>query len=206
GQAVPAGQLPADNRVSSFQAILDRAVNARQASERLPRWLILAVCLLLAGFASSRFSRRTLVWVYAGALVSIGLVHLRIRVLDGHAYSLAWVTGQIELVLYIASTTAAACLIGWLVAMLGLKAFRQGSAAAGQLSLGYLTAVSLVLIIPVGVSFAMNGAVTTWTLPDLNTYFLAFICLVQASVSALTGLLLAGLAALIARFTPRLTG
>ncbi len=201
GQAVPASELPTDQQVSSFQAVLERAVTARQDAERLPRWLLLAACLLLAAIASSRFPRRTWVWVYAGALVSVALVHLRIRVLDGHAYSLAWVPGQIELVIYIASTTAAASLAGWLVTMLGLKAFRQGSLTAWQLSIAYLTAVSVLLIIPVGLSFAINGPVTTWTLPDLTTYFLAFVCLVQASVSALTGLLLAGLAALTARFT-----
>jgi hypothetical protein len=47
-------------------------------------------------------------------------------------------------------------------------------------------------------SFAMNGAVVTWTLPGVHSTYVAFLSLFQIAFLALGGIALAGVAALAA--------
>jgi hypothetical protein len=201
GRPRPVNLLPAQGKLADYQAVLDQAVSERQNNERLPRWIVLAMLIVLAAGLISRFPARSLAWTFGGALVSGLLVHLRIRVLDGHAYSLGWVTGQMDLILYIAQTTLIGMAVGWLVMMFGLNGFRQGRLNAALKSIGLTLAVVVLLALPVGWSAAYNGPVTTWTLPDATSYFLGFLVLVQICVSAAGGLLLTGLGALLSRGT-----
>jgi hypothetical protein len=52
--------------------------------------------------------------------------------------------------------------------------------------------------LPALYSFAVNGALVTWTLPGLHSTFVAFIALFQIAFLALAGIALAGIAALAA--------
>jgi hypothetical protein len=60
-----------------------------------------------------------------------------------------------------------------------------------------------LLALPILVSFAVNGLVVTWTLPEFYSSYLALLSLIQWIFVSAFGLLLAGAAALIARFVPR---
>jgi hypothetical protein len=131
------------------------------------------------------------------------LFNLRYAVLDGRTYSLSSVVSADGLIQYCAITALVALAISWLVSSLGLKAFRRGPRRAGELVLGLTFITVYLLSLPVLWSFALNGAVVTWTLPAMGSTFLAFIALIQILLVAALGLVLAGLTALIARFATR---
>jgi hypothetical protein len=60
-----------------------------------------------------------------------------------------------------------------------------------------------VLALPILLSFAVNGYLVTWTLPEFTTQFLGFFATVQALFVAVVGLLLVGVSALVARFVKK---
>jgi hypothetical protein len=67
-----------------------------------------------------------------------------------------------------------------------------------------LTFVTIYLLaFPVLWSFALNGALFTWTLPDMLSVFLGFLSLIQILIVAAAGLALAGLTALMANLVAR---
>jgi len=201
GRPLTASQLPQGADVASYQAVLDKEVAGRLYLERVPRGLGVALVMLLLIGLVTRSRPRGLPWILGGALLSLGLFHLRYAVLDGHVYSLSWVPSQMELVLYLAQTSAIAITGGWLLTVLGTGALRRGRAAAAGTTLSYLLVVFGLLAIPFGVSFTLNGLLPVWTLPELTSFYLGFLSLLQAMFSAVVGVLLAGLAALLARPT-----
>jgi hypothetical protein len=93
--------------------------------------------------------------------------------------------------------------VSWLISSLGLRAFRRGPRPAGELTLGLTLVTVYLLSLPVLWSLTLNGALITWTLPDMGSMFLAFIALIQILLVAALGLVLTGLTALIARFAVR---
>ncbi len=192
-------ELPQGADVAVYQKMLEAAISERLYLERVPRWLTFGFLVLLGIGLVSRLKLRPLAWSFGPALISIAVFHFRYAVLDGHAYSLSWVPGQMELILYIALTTAIGWLPAWLVAMFGQSAFRQNRLSAAQTSLGFSLAMLVLVALPVAVSYSLNGFTTGWTLPDIPSYFIALLSLIQALVSAVLGLLLTGLTAVLGR-------
>ncbi len=197
------GSLPTLGSVSDYQAILEKEIAARLYLERIPRGLSVALVVLLIGSFLVRTRPVRLGWLLGSALLALGLFHLRYAVLDGHAYSLSWVPAEMDLIIYLAQTSAFATAAGWLMAMVGTGSLRRGPAAAAQTTLNYLLALFGLLVIPFGVSYTLNGLLPTWILPDHASFFVGFLSLLQALFSAIVGLLLAALAALLARFAFR---
>ncbi len=192
GRPIAAADIPQDAGVAVYQDLLQSAVDTRLYLERGSRWAAVGFLLLLVVGIITRIKRRVLAWTFGGAALSIALFHLRYAVIDGHPYSLSWVPGQTELILYVAVTAGLSVVVGWLVAMLGMRGF-QGSPKEGVSSaLGYLVAMFLLLALPFGVSFALNGLTITWTLPDFLSYFIAFLSLLQVLITAVIGLVAGG--------------
>lgn len=189
----------ASSSVSTYQKAFEGVIADRLYTERVPRALTVGFILLLLVGVISRLNRRALAWSFAGAALAVGIFHLRYALIDGHPYSLSWVTGQMDLMLYVAITSAIGLLVGWLLVMLGRNAFRHGRSAAAQVTLGYLLAVFGMLSILIGIHYVINGAVISWAMPEIYTTFLALLSLIQALITAALGLLLVGLAALLAR-------
>jgi len=201
GRPIAAADIPHDAGVAAYQDLLQSAVDTRLYLERGSRWAAVGFLLLLVVGIITRIKRRVLAWTFGGAALSIALFHLRYAVIDGHPYSLSWIPGQTELILYVAVTAGLSVAVGWLVAMLGMRGF-QGSPKEGVSSaLGYLVAIFLLLALPFGVSFALNGLTITWTLPDFLSYFIAFLTLLQMLITAVIGLVLVGLTWIIVRVT-----
>lgn len=198
-------EMPTGTLVADFQARLHSVVEERLYLERGSRWAAVGFAALLVVGVITRFRRRALGWSFGGAALSLVLFHLRYAVLDGHPYSLSWVTGQNDLLVYVALTAAISSFIGWLAAMLGQGAFKQAPTSAMLTSLGFVLALLTLLALPFGVSFALNGLTITWILPEFLSYFIAFLTLLQALFSSLAGLLLLAVAALIARQFSRAT-
>ncbi len=87
--------------------------------------------------------------------------------------------------------------------MLRMHAFQAGPRRAAETSLGFVFLTIYLLALPILVSFAVNGILVTWTLPEFYTSYLALLSLIQWIFVAALGLLLAGAAGLIAHFVPQ---
>jgi hypothetical protein len=187
---------PAD--AASYLAAMDQARTGRLARERVWR-NVLAVFLAFtpAYLLFLRRDRRSL-WMLTGALVYLAVFNFRFAVLDNHTYSLSSVEGEMWLIQYVAVTALIALLAGWLVAMLGLRAFRQAPGQAARLSLGSIWFILYLLLLPILLNFAMHGTLVTWTLPEFYILFIALLAIIQSLFVAAAGLLLTGLAAGIA--------
>jgi hypothetical protein len=198
-QPVEDDALPKFAPAASYQQFITNSISRRLYLERIPRWVTLGFLLLLAFGLFSRVNPRLLAWTFGGAFISVALFHLRYAVLDGHAYSISWVAGEMDLILYIGITTAIAVVIGWLVTMAGMRAFTRNRSNALPVTLSYLLAAFALLALPIGVGYAVNGLSTTWILPDFLSYFLTLLTLIEALASAVMGLLLIGLSSLWSR-------
>jgi hypothetical protein len=194
---------PGDDVVGVHQSALQRSRLHRLNGERLARLLpaLLAALILLVWFWRRR--RAELGWYLGAGLLYLALFNLRYAVLERRTYSLSSVTGADDLILFCASTAALALLVSWLLAFIGRRVFRQVPGAAALWTLDLSLGVIYLLAMPLLWSFVWNGPLVSWTLPDFTSLFLGFLALIQVLVVSATGLLLAGLAALAARFHVR---
>jgi hypothetical protein len=192
--------------VPTYQAALEAAWAARLRSERLPRLFLAMVVTLIPAAVLFLKRSRDAVWLLVGAVLYVLLFNLRYAVLDGRTYSLSSVVSPNELILYCAITALIALAISWLLASLGAGAFRRGPRRASGWALALTLVTIYLLALPVLWSFLLNGALVTWTLPDMLSLFLGFLSLIQILVVAVAGLILAGLTALIAQFASRRKG
>jgi hypothetical protein len=187
----------------SYVIAMSEARADRLARERVWRNLaaiflaILPACILVIR------GEKKVLWLAGGAMLYILLFNFRYAVLDGRTYSLSSIDSQTWLFNYTATTASISLTIGWLVAMLRLHAFESGWREAAETSLGCVFFTLYLLTLPILVSFAVNGLRVTWTLPEFYTIFIAFLSLIQWRFVAAIGLLLTGIAALIAHYVPR---
>ena len=185
--------------VGSVQIAMERARMSRLGNERIWRNVLAVFFVILPGYLLILRREKKLLWLLVGALVYFLLFNLRYAVLDGKTYSVSSIPGQMEFILYVAVTAGIAVMVGWLVAMFGLRAWRSGARLASGTSLGYLWMVLYILAIPILLNFAVNGLAATWTLPVFNVQFFGFFSVVQALFVAAVGLILIGLSAVVAQ-------
>ena len=192
-------ETPRGSLVSDYQAVIATIREHRLFSERIWHSAGAAIFLAVALTLLLRHKKRGVGgWLLTGLITAL-LFNLRYAVLDGKVYSLSSIIGVTELIVYIGVTTAVSFIIGWLVVALSRRIFRLSPAAAAEYTLWQGLTTVLVLFLPVLLSFVLNGALVTWTLPDYLTSYLALLCLIQILfVSGLTPIL-AGLTALISR-------
>ncbi len=200
--AVEPGQDP----VAAHQVAMEAARTARLNAERLPRVILALVLILISAVVMFRQRGRDLAWLLGGAVLYQVLFNFRYAVLDRLTYSLSSVVSANELILYCAITALIALAVSWLVSSLGLGVFRRQPRQAGEFALGLTFVTIYLLSLPVLWGFALNGVLVTWTLPDMGSLFLAFVVLIQILLVAALGLVLAGLAGLIARFARKQVG
>ena len=141
---------------------------------------------------------RKLAGSWAPGLLYLALFNLRYAVLDGRTYSLSSVNSADELILYCAVTAAAAFLVSWLLLAVLRKTFRLPPRQAALWTLDLGLGIAYLLLLPALWSFALNGAVITWTLPDFPSMFLGFLSLLQILVLPLVGTVLSIVAAGVA--------
>lgn len=170
----------------------------RQAAQ-LPR-IVLALALLIAlVVALWRLRSRTLLWALAGIAVYLLVFNARYALLSGRTYSLSSVLGANELIVYVATNTLLAFVVGWLVFAMGIGLVRRPAGEAARLTVEWALLAVAVVGLPALFSFAFNGPIITWTLPDFPSFFLGFLATLQALFIAAFGILFAGVAALVAR-------
>ena len=192
--AVKAGE----DAVTETQAAMASALAARLRTERLPR-AILALILAVAPAVVLILRRgRTVAWLLAGAVLALALFHLRYAVLAGRTYSLSSVTSSDDLIAFVAVTGLLAFVVSWVVTAFPLRTFQGGPWRAASLTIALTLVTAYLLALPILWSYALNGLFVTWALPDFGSLFLALISGIQVLAVAAGGLLLCGLAALIA--------
>lgn len=191
--------------VSATQSAMDTARDARLFRERTWRGLLaLFIAAIPAAVLFIRKDRKVL-WLLGGALFYILLFNFRYAILDGRTYSLSSPTSEMDIILFAVITSAAALTIAWLSVMLILRAFRQGAFHAAATALSLTLTTIYLLAIPILLSYTLNGALVTWTLPDMLSMFVAFLSVIQCLVVAAVGLVLVSVSAIVGqiyRFVP----
>jgi hypothetical protein len=190
--------VPAPSR-DSAQASITAAIDSRETGERLPRIIFAIVAGLIgAGILIWRRSR-DVAMLFFGAILYVVAYNFIFATIAGNVYSMSTVptAGATAFVIEIAEYAAVAVLIGWLAAMLLSGAFRRGALHSAQATYGFVFVTIYLLALPALLGFAVNGAVTTWRLPDPLLIFLHFTNLIQAMFVAVLGIVLSDIAALV---------
>jgi hypothetical protein len=193
--------LKADD-ITASQGAMQVAKMDRLSRERLPRMVIAFVLALIPAYVMFLKRGRVLLWLLGGALAYLLIFNLRYAILDGRTYSLSSVASADDIIGYAAITALIAFGLVWLGVMLGLRTFKDKPVQAAETSFA-LTFVTLYLVsLPALWSFALNGALVAWTIPDFGSMFLGFLSILQALFIAAVGLILTGISALVAKWGP----
>jgi len=166
--------------------------------ERWPRIALAVILVALPAVILIWKRSKITLWMVISALLYALFFNLRYALLDGLPYSLSWVGEAQEMLSYLSATVLVAAGLSWLVFFFTAGIYRQGAGRAASLSLGMTLVAIYILALPALYSFAVNGALVTWTLPGLRSTYMAFISLFQIAFLSLAGIALAGIAALAA--------
>jgi hypothetical protein len=194
----PVTAQPGGDAITATQAAMDAARATRLRTERLPR--ILLALVLAVGSAVLLYLRRgrTVAWLLAGAVLAVALFHLRYALLAGRTYSLSSVTSSDDLIAFVAVTGLVTFAVSWAVTAFPLRTFQDGPGRAASLTVALTLVTVYLLALPILWSYALNGLFVTWALPEFGSLFLGLISGVQALAVAAGGLILCGIAALVA--------
>jgi hypothetical protein len=182
-------------------ALAQRDRDIRERKNSLPR-LAIALFIVLAGAGILIWRRsRDVAMLFFGAILYAVAYNVIFAILAGNVYSMSTVptAGATAFVVEIAEFAAIAVVLAWLAAMLLAGAFRRGALHAAQATCGFAFITIYLLALPALLGFAVNGAVTTWRLPNPILVFLHFTNLIQAMFVAVLGIVLSGIAALVGR-------
>ncbi len=185
--------------VDSVQAAMDSAKQSRLTAERIPRFIVLVLLFAAIGFLVWKNWSRNFLWMFIAAILYALLFHFRYGVIAGRTYSLSSVASADDIINFTATTALVSLAIPWWVLFTYLGVFKMEPRRAAETTFELVFAVLCLIALPIGWSFAVNGALVGWTLPDMPSMFLAFICILQALIVAGGGILLSGATALIAR-------
>jgi hypothetical protein len=181
--------------VGNYQAALELARTNRLNVERLPRALLALLGAALPLFWLIRKQWGKLTWLIGAGALYLALFNLRYAIIDQRTYSLSSVASATDIILYAGITAALSLAVAWLVYAWRQGIFNLSPSLAAQAVIDLVLVVIYLLSLPLLWSFALNGALVTWTLPDFPSMFLGFLALLQILFVALIGLLLAGVSA-----------
>ena len=184
--------------ITATQAAMMSAQAERLRTERLPRTLLALVLAVVPAVLLLLRRGRTVAWLLAGAVLSVALFHLRYAVLAGRTYSLSSVSSSGDLIAFVAVTGLLTFVVSWVVTTFPLRTFQGGAGRAASLTIALTLVTVYLLALPILWSYALNGLFVTWALPEFGSLFLGLISGVQALAVAAGGLILCGVAALVA--------
>lgn len=175
--------------VSVYQAAMNELKEARLNRDRLPRFVLVGFLLLLAIYLVAKQRPNYFGWYLLGTGIYLGIFHLAYGLIFGRTYSLSSVLSSGDIILTSAICTSLGYVIAWLIATAALKMGRQEPLQAGLIHLGFTFTVLGIVFLPAVWSFAFNGPLVAWTLPDMTSTFLAFLSILQGLVVATLGLI-----------------
>ena len=200
--AVPAAQFKLaedQDPVAVYQAALLAIKTARLNRDRLPRFVIITLLVLIALYFLARQPVRRLGWFGLAALVYLAVFHVQYALINGGTFTLSTVLSASNLTTSTATYAAVAFFAAWLVILLALRLFSLPRLQAVHLFLGFAFSLMLLVSLPALWSLAYNGALVGWTLPDIGSMFFGFIFTLQSLVVAAVTLPLMAVTALVAR-------
>jgi hypothetical protein len=134
------------------------------------------------------------------------IFNIKYSLIDHHPFSLSWITGQTELITYIAVTTTISYFISLVFFVIITKLHKKSTLDISR-QLILLTITTTILVsLPVFVSFVINGPIVTWTLPEMQSMYVAFLALMQILILAILGIFITGLSAPIQLLVRRNSG
>lgn len=189
--------------VESAQRLMNAAKVSRLTSERIPRFALAVLLFAVIAFLLWKNWHRNYFWVAVAAIAYALLFHLRYAVVAGRTYSLSSVSSAGDIINFTGMTAALALTVPWLAFFIFTGGFKTTPRRAAETTFELVFAVLILLALPIAWSFALNGALVGWALPDMPSMFMAFICTLQALIVAALGIVLCGVTALIAFFNGR---
>ncbi len=194
---------PDQNPVDVYEQAMDAAKARRLSAERLPRFA-LAILLALVPAAVLIWKRSsTVAWLVGGAALYVLLFNFGYAFIAGRTYSLSSVASADDIILFTAGTAIASLALAWMGLSYVLKWFRSTPRQAAGTVMAFMWITLYLLCLPALWSFTLNGAVVTWTTPDIASMFMGFLFALQAVIVAAAGLILTGVTALVAKFNQR---
>jgi hypothetical protein len=184
--------------VAKAQSMLETAKMSRVNGERIPRFVLVGLILGLSLYFIRKNWSASLAWMFIGALIFLAIFNLRYAVLAGRTYSLSSVAGPGDIIGFTAITAFMAFAIAWLVVFLARGLFKQSAGRAAESTFTLTFATLFLASLPLMLSYALNGALIGWNLPDMASMFLGFLAILQLLIVAVAGLVLAGASAGVA--------
>ena len=189
--------------VSSYNFAMDEAKSGRLNAERIPRFVLaIIIALIPLGFLIRKRSK-TIAWLLGGALLYVALFNFGYAVIAGRTYSLSSVASAMDIILFTAITAASSLVVAWIALFSVQRWFKSMPREAAEKTLALIFITLYLLSLPILWSFALNGALVTWTLPDMASMFMGFLSTLQALIIAAVGLVLTGITTLIAKINQR---
>lgn len=183
--------------VTIYQSAMENIKTGRLNSERIPRLILAGMIVLALGFFLFKNHGQTLGWMLASTAIYLAVFHLIYGLLQGRTYSLSSVLSSGDIINTAALDTALALIIAWLVLFTALRLATLPPLQATHTHLAFTGIALLIVALPALWGFAWNGAIVTWTLPEMASTFLAFLSILQLLIMAAVGLLLTGLTSLL---------
>jgi hypothetical protein len=195
--------LPTTANVSGFENIIENMRANRKNDERVPRGLVVVIALILFfKWLSNNKKNGATAWII-GALVFALLFNFRYAMWDKLTYSLSSITSENQFILYVAITSLIVSAIVWMAITLDQRYFKLNPQDAALKTFYLFLTIAFINGLPALTSYVANGLLVTWDLPNYLISFLALISLIQVLTIAISGLIFAGLNALLARAVSR---
>ena len=154
------------------------------------RFVLVGLFFAAIGYLVWKNWSRNFLWMGIAAIAYVLLFHLRYALIAHRAYSLASVTSTGELVNFTASTALVSLAIPWWVLFTYLGVFKMDPRRAAEIAFEMTFAVLLLLVLPLGWTFALNGALVNWTFPNSTTLFFGFLSILQIGLVSVLGIVL----------------
>ena len=201
------GGVPLPNRenmefVTGTQFAMDAMLTQQLNNERRTRFTWPIIFGIFPAYVLFRsWNNKKIHWLLGGAVTYLALFNFRYAIIDRLSYSLSSVASVDDLVLYNAITVGFVLGLVWLVLMLKLGTFKEGALNTAEATLQLAAIVLYLLSLPILWSVVVNGILVDWALPEFPILFLSFLSLVQSIMVSVIGILLAGVGAVVARFS-----
>jgi hypothetical protein len=196
----PVKVVKSSDIVSATQNAMNAAKTKLVDKQMLPRIIISIIVAFLLISLAAWYARPYYRWMLLGAGVYLLIFNAKYSLVDHKTYSLSSVSGATDLIYSPAFTTLIALFMGWILVILGSKIYQHKPRTVTNFTLKFIFTVLSILVIPVLIHYAIDGAIVTWALPNFQVSFLGLIFLIQCFMVALIGLFFTAISPLIGYF------
>ncbi len=183
--------------ITIFKSAMTSIKNDRLNRERLPRFIIAGILALIPLFFLFKNRGKTLMWFLINTAIYLAVFHFQYAILQGRTYSLSSVLSSSDIINSTAISTAIAFVAAWLASLIILRVYSEKPLQAANIHLAFAYIVLYIVSLPALWSYAYNGALVSWTLPEMASTFMAFLSILQMLILAVMGLLFMGITPLI---------